>query len=609
MKNNVLSVLFGSNNKAKAEATGIAAQHSIAEITWAEGGWSTAGYLPTGEYRILSRKTGLVVDLRPKQLDEATLRAFIGNSYCNDNYSEEDPKSKKVVFKAELLAEEIRTACDDFGLANPSAVRGPGLYVDAGSRLTVNYGNAVYDQAGNAVSTRPERGQVYVAGQSLGFGPETPCASNEDIAELEAVYGSFNFEQSYAASVSMGWMASSFFGSVLPNSPSIFLSAEKGSGKTTWVELQQGLLGPQAFRRDGVPTVAQVIYALQNSSAALLLDEYQPQKASKKQNGDLWELFNTGFTNARAGRITRVIAGQMRSFNPPAGVALCGIDLPAFEDALESRGVRLRMAPLSRGEQSKSPLLDSVNREAVEAMGARVRRLLVTRWPVMSETRVAVHKLLLEIGHSNRAADRLSPLLAGYVALKQAVMPTREALVELIARWELNEVKANETESTRDACLNVLLDRKVALFLDRGGKPVKVHERVRDAIRLLASCKGDREARRPLEKQLEMLGLKPIYQTDSDTWRLAVASSEHNLGLRRMFQGTPWAAGSWADVLARLPGATKTNQRLAGDSVKVVVVHLPASVVQPVFDEEDGSAAGIAPETDAIRTVRGEWLD
>ncbi len=609
MKNNVLSVFFGSNNKAKAEATGIAASHSIAEITWAEGGWSTAGYLPTGEYRILSRKTGLVVDLRPKQLDEATLRAFIGNSYCKDHYSEEDPKSKKVVFKAELLAEEIRTACDDFGPAEPAAVRGPGLYRDGGNRLTVNYGNAVYDQDGNPVSTKPERGQVYVSGPGLGFGPDTPCANSAEVAELEAVYESFNFEQAYGASVSMGWMASSFFGSVLPNSPSIFLSAELGSGKTTWVELQKGLLGPQAFRRDGVPTVAQVIYALQNTSAALLLDEFQPQKASKKQVADLAEVFNAGFTNAQVGRITRVIGGQMRHFNPPAGVALCGIDLPGFEDALESRGVRLRMAVLSRSGQFKSPLLDSVNREAVEAMGARIRRLLVTRWPVMNGTRLVVHQLLQEIGHTSRAADKLSPLLAGYIALKHEAVPAREVLVELIARWELNEVKANERESSKEACLNVLLDRKVVLFLDKGGKPVKAHERVRDAIRLLASLKGDREARRPLEKQLELLGLKPIFQPDSDSWRLAVASSEHNLGLRRMFQATPWAAGGWADVLARLPGATKTNQRLAGDSVKVVVVHLPVSVVQPVFDEQDDSAADITPGSDAMSTARGEWLD
>jgi carotenoid cleavage dioxygenase-like enzyme len=51
MQNKVLSVIFGSNNKAKAQASGIAAHHSIAEISWPEGGWSPAGFMPTGEYR------------------------------------------------------------------------------------------------------------------------------------------------------------------------------------------------------------------------------------------------------------------------------------------------------------------------------------------------------------------------------------------------------------------------------------------------------------------------------------------------------------------------------------------------------------------------------
>lgn len=610
MQSKVLSVIFGSNKKAKVTASGNAASYSIADIRRAEGGWAPAGYLPSGNYAILSRKTGLVIELHPKQLNEAMLRAHVGNAYCNDNYSEEDPKSKKVMFKAELLAENIRTGCDEFGPANASAIRGPGLYLDAGNQLTVHYGNAVYDQDGNPVSSKPQQGKVYVSGPGIGFNHGTPCATEVEIAELEAVFQSFNFEQSWGASASMGWMASSFFGSLIPNAPLVFLSAEPGAGKTTWVDVQHGLLGSQAVRRDGVPTVAQVLYGLADAPAPLFLDEHQPHKASKQKNAELAELLNAGFTNARVGRIARVIGSKLRHFHPPAGVALCGVDLPLFEEALESRGVRLRMARMSRSGQTKSPLLDSVNREPAEAMGAKVRRLLVTRWPVMVEARLLVHTLLLEIGHTSRAADKLSPLLAGYVALKHKALPAREALVELIAQWGLHEVQANETVSSSDTCLTVLLDRKVALWLEVGGKMVKVHTRVRDAVRLLASFTGDREARRSLERQLEMFGLKPIHKAESDTWTLAVASSEHNQGLRRMFQGTPWVAGGWADVLARSFSATRTNQRLAGDSVKVVVVRLPDAVVQPVYDEEDATADK-APESSASasRIARGEWLD
>lgn len=142
-----------------------------------------------------------------------------------------------------------------------------------------------------------------------------------------------------------------------------------------------------------------------------------------------------------------------------------------------------------------------------------------------------------------------------------------------------------------------------------GCKPVAGVGAYVGAIRRLATNKDDREARRPLEKQLELLGLKPICQADADAWKLAVAASEHNQGLCRMFQETPWAAGGWAEVLGRQPGAVRTNQRLAGDSIKVAVVPLLESVVQPVFDEEADSLVDPAPATSECQTVRAEWVD
>lgn len=610
MKTNVLSVLFGGNKSHNSQPTESKRlpELSIAEIVYPEGGFEVAGFCMNGNYRIWSRKTGQMVELKPKQLDEANFFAHIGMSYCINNFCELDPKTGKRIFQVEKLTKEIRQGCDDFGLARPETVRGPGIYRD-GQNLVVHYGNTVYDQHGEPVSSLPTPSRAYVSGPGLGFDRETPCASVADVHLLESTFESFGFEQPWAPKASMGWFVSSSLGGALPTTPCIILAAALGSGKSAWATLQKALMGPQAILRDGVPTAPQVLHAIGEKSVTLICDEFEPLKRTKKQIDELTEVFNSGFTKGPDdGKFTRATGGKLRYFNPPTGVAMCGINLPELDDALESRSVRLSMVPLSRAGKPKSRLLDGVYSHEAEALGARVRRLAVSRWDVLRDTRSVVHQMLQEIGHSTRLADTYSPIIAGYIALKHAAVPSRAELSELLEHWELNKVKANEHESPSDACLNVLLDRKFVLHLEQDGTKVKTHVRIRDAVRLLVAQRSDKSARRPVETQLEMLGVRVLHDAGTDTWSLAVASSQHHLGVRQLFQGTAWAKGGWKDTLLRLTGSSKGQARIAGDSIKVVFVKLPDSVVTPVADVEDveDSDENTAPRAIASR---GEWLN
>lgn len=609
MQNKVLNLIFGGNNNLTAANDNNQPCHSVGEISHLEGGFEVAGFCLNGNYRILSRKTGQMVDLAPKQLDEATLFAQIGMSYCIKNYSTQDPKTGKRVFKVDMLTKEIRQGCDEFGPANLETVRAPGFYLE-GKELVVNYGNSVHDQHGSPVSTTPTKSRTYVSGPGLGFELETTCASVADVHLVETTFESFGFEQPWGAAASMGWFAGSVMGAALPNSPSIIVTAAKGSGKTAWATLQAALMGPQAVLRDGVPTVPQVLHAIKETSVTLICDEFEPLKRSKTQMDNLAELFNSGFTKSPGkGKFTRATGGVLRYFNPPAGVAMCGINLPELDDALESRSVRLNMVPVNRAGKPKSPLLNTMGSYAAHEMGARLRRLLVTRWEVLRDTRLVMHQMLQDIGHTDRFADTYSPLLAGYIALKHAEVPGSTVLRALLEQWGLNEVKNDEQESPSDACLNALLDRKVVLHVEQEGKLTKMHVRVRDAIRLVASMQDDREARRAIETQLEMLGVRPMLDAGTGNWTLAVASSLHNVGVRQLFLGTAWARGGWKDALLRLPTSAKGQARLAGDSVKVVMVKLPDSVANPVFDNQCKSESGPTHLSSVNASARGEWVN
>ena len=402
----------------------------------------------------------------------------------------------------------------------------------------------------------------------------------------------------------MGWLASSVMGAVLPNSPSIILTAQKGSGKSLWANLQANLLGPMAIIRDGVPTAAQVLHAIEERSVALICDEFEPLKRTKAQIDQLTEVFNSGYTKGTGrSKFTRATGGVLRHFNPPAGVAMCGINLPEMDDALESRSVRLSMVPLNRAGRERNPLLDPMNRQLTVELGSRIRRLLVSRWEVLRDTRAAVHRMLIEIGHTDRFAETHSPLVAGYVALKHEVVPSAEYLDSLLERWTLKQLKTDEQESPSEACLNALLDRKMVIQLTEGDQKVKSHIRVRDAIRLAIRSHASRQERRTLEIQLEMAGVRPVLDPSTDKWCLYVAASQHHVGARQLFMGTAWARGGWKDTLMRLKGAERSQARLAGDSIKVVKVPLPCSVANPEFDDiEDLQAAPVSE-------MRGAWVE
>ncbi|MYM71644.1 nucleoside triphosphate hydrolase [Duganella sp. FT134W] len=544
------------------------------------GGWEPVGFDEHGHYVILSRKTGQLVTLCPRSLDGNTLRAVVGSEYCDKHYGEHDSNVEKSVFNPSVLAAAIRKECDELGRFDPTKTRGPGFYCEAGT-LLVHFGNEVYESSGGPIDTTPHEA-VYVSGPGLGFSFDTPVATAEEVQQLETVVRGFNFQSSFGSVAVLGWLATAVFGSVVDNRPILAVTAERGSGKTTLLELLSGLLGPQAFRRDGIPTVAQVIYELENRSAALLVDEFEAQGARKKPLEDFLSLVRTSFTKSKDARIARVIAGRMRFFNPPAGVMVAGIALPTFDDAANTRTVRIQMQMLPAEERRASnPLLDSSNREAVEELGARIRRMLISRWEILVAVQKAVRGMLFDLGHEARAADLYSPLIAGYIALTSAELPSQQRLEALLEECQLTKVEVKAIQRDSDVCLSLLLNRRVVIFESDGEKQSRTPQRIRDVIWRIMDENLDIGMRQALIRQLEKFGLRPLWKPTASEWKLVVATSEMNTGLRRLLQGTPWSLGGLKDVLLRLPGASIGQQRVDGMSQKVVELCFSKELVKP----------------------------
>lgn len=570
-------------------------------ISYPNGGWEPAGYDLNGSYVVLSRKTGQLMTLRAQDLDEKKLVLMLGNQILEDHRAT-NPDTKAEEFSKPDLVKSIQESCDAMGLFDCRRVRGPGLYRD-GSELVVNFGDHVATSSGYAVRTAPEAtGAAYQSGPDLGFTMHTPIASDADVACLVGAVESFGLRRAADAKLLLGWLAMAFYGPVLSHRPIVAITAERGAGKTTLLELFAQLLGPQAMRRDGVPTVAQVIYELDKRPAALLVDELEARRSKLVAVENFLETLRIGFSNSSGHRLSRVIGGKQRYFNAPAGVLVAGIGLPAFNPATESRTVRICLNSLDKGAQaSYEPLFDSAREQETTALGSRVRRLLLTKWTVMRESIDTLRPMLIALGHESRSADKYAPLLAGYLALTRTTVPAVEELRALLNELELLKPLEQVVERDADVCMGVLLDRKVAMFVPgEGPKATKVHMTIREVLQSVVH--GPDEARKPLTMQLEEFGVRPIWSRTDREWKLAVCSSEHHSGMRRLMQRTDWALGGWKDVLLRMPGAESTVQKIAKSAQRVVLMNMPSELM--TLSEE-----GTYEFPEANQIVKAELVD
>ena len=582
---NILS-FFSKPKKNPFPEKRIAAAVRVANLVVPEGGWLPMGHTLEGSYVVLSLKTGQLVTLRANDLSISKLQVWLGRDACKAS-TVYDTELQKEVEEGRVVIDAIAEECDRLGLFDFKAVRGPGLYRD-GDDLVVNFGQQVISSSGQPVSLQRRKGApVYQGGPDLGFSLDTPCASEEDVQGVLRAVNSFGFSRSGDGMLVIGWLVSAFFGTVLHHRPVLAITAERGSGKTTLIELFSALLGSQAIRRDGVPTTAQTIYALKQSAATLLVDEVEGRGAKKALIDQFAELLRLQFTSSDSERLVRVSGGRPVYFNAPSGVCIAGIGLPAFNSATESRAVRVVLQPLPEAARvGYEPLLDFARIAETTAFGARFRRLLVERWNVMCEGLADARSMLIALGHESRIADKYAPIVAGYVALTHRAVASPAELRAVIAEMELAVPKHVSVERDAESCINVLFSRKVAVFRMVNRVKVKSYMTILDLLTVIVHDE-DNEHREQLSKQLEDFGVRALWVRSSASWKLAVCSSEQHEGMRRLMMRTDWALGGWKDVLLRLPGAEASVQKVARVSQRVVLLDMPRGVLEPEGEDYD----------------------
>ena len=455
---------------------------------------------------------------------------------------------------ADNARQALVDACSYVGyFAIEDQVRGRGAWRDDDGALIYHAGDEIWiDGRWRACGVHGRH--IYPARPKIGrparrARPADELSSGRVLLEL---FSSFTWEREQLdPRLLLGWLVTAKIGGALDRRPVAFVAGAEGSGKSTLqAMMREVMIG--ALIKTSNTTQAGIYQRLQQDSIAIMIDEMEPKEDTRTVDKilELARISYSGDKMQRGGQ-----HGVAKEFALNSSFLGSSISKPATDAQDDSRMVVLNLRKRTPGGKP------TVERRQLEEIGRDLLRRIFDWWPKWDRLVDGFRDLMIELGHTDRAADTFAPLCAGYHLATSDEMPDAGALDEwrtLLPPLELAETAARE--ETWQRCFWLLMDAQPEVLRTR-------HHR---SIGAAVAEWRDAEAREPgsgatsqlhsLEEVLTICGLALSFPKGFDTQfdhaRLFVPFKSP--GLHALFDGSPWAGrqgapGPWGGVLRQAP--------------------------------------------------------
>ena len=391
----------------------------------------------------------------------------------------------------------------------------------------------------------------------------------------------------------LGWIAGSLVCGALDWRPMIWLTGDRGTGKSTLWRLVQLLLGENGLLHASEVTEAWVRQTLKMRVLPVALDEIEAD-ADGRRVGNIVKLARLASSGGKIGRGGADHEAQdfvMRSsfffssilhapLTPQDKSRIAVLDLlphdgkrpPAFDpELLRDAATRAGCAP-----EAFLPLIkgngEPIMRPAFyDQLGQMLRRRLVDHWHRLDSVIEGYREALGANGHDARGQDQFGTLLGCADLLLYDEAGDDE--YETYAAWG-RALAVNRADAAEDDEPMLVIQRMATTALPgRGGDEP---ETLAMWIAKVIAADTDEERAKRAQKRLEMAGVVvvlselndkgvrrtkrfhggpvPTHPTSPRAY-LAVAAAHQ--GLELLLRDTRWHSGVWNQALGRLDGAIK----------------------------------------------------
>ncbi|PHR91071.1 MAG: hypothetical protein COA69_13545 [Robiginitomaculum sp.] len=368
-------------------------------------------------------------------------------------------KSDPGRFNAEVTERAMIEACGRKGAWNPmDKVKGRGAHLNEHFKLVYNSGRWVYVENFESKYPTGEIGKYLYPGRPAALEPwPDPVlpSGNGLISHLLDMLETWNWKRGhFDADMLLGWIGCAFLGGALPWRPHVFMTGERGTGKSTLQALVGHVMGDGLIMAADT-TAAGIYQALKNDTIAVAIDELEAEaddRATQKVL-ELARISSSGGKALRGGAEHKGVEFTLRSC-----FLMSAINVPALKPQDRSRITMLSLNPIV--DISGGPNIDGTK---LKRVGQQVLRRMMDGWPLYSDVFYAYRKALIEgCGLDSRGGDQYGSLIAAHHILT-CDGPARPDQIEHWVRRVREQLENDYSGSIRnwEGCLNHLLDTTV----------------------------------------------------------------------------------------------------------------------------------------------------
>lgn len=499
---------------------------------------------------------------------------------------------------ADQCANVLMRACAKEGIIDPAKqMRGPGAWMGEDGGLVLHLGDTVW--IGGAYRRPGRYGPYIYPAFPPQLRPSDEQADTDPGQEVLGILATWNWQNSFMAHVTLGWIAQGLVCGALPWRTHGIIDGEKGSGKSSLQRLMIGLFGDWLQEASNV-TEAGLRQAMQARGQPVFVDEFEAGNKPEKKAAVV-ELMRQSSSGGKALRGGDNHVGH--SFTVRFAAMVSSIAPVPLLPQDESRFARLKL--LAQPPGSRVPDLSP---KRLAPIGRRLLRRMVDEWPRWQPTFARYAQALeQQLGFDARYQDTWGTLLAAADLLLFDELPDSDTVQDMVARLgEMVSPARAEAIADQQRCLDHLLttminrgggiQRSVASWAlqvgaqDDMGNPDPGQ---RNEARAALSTMGlrvlglDDQGRVMADKDVDL----PKHMGGAGASAIVLFVANTHPALARVYDGTPWPGaaggdGSWVAVLRRLEGATVPR-----NTVRVGGVPMRGTFV-PLTDQLDWSGAG-----------------
>lgn len=499
----------------------------------------------------------------------------------------------------DLLKRALIAACGDLsinGVFDPSGrIRKDGGWKDETGRLVFHCGDVVLvaDSSGTLHERRPGIHDHLI--YPKGTRQLRPSSTEDAIAgtdgpgdELLKLLATWNWKRGgLDALLALGWQVLAPIGGALRWRPSMWTTGDAGTGKSTLLEVYQGVQGgDRGMIRAANATGAGIWQALGFRSLPTVIDEVEAGRnnESKASLIDLMKISASGDKVRRGGSDHKNV-----EFNVYAPFHFSSINMLPLNPEEIGRMALLELAELPRS--SKRPKIDNAR---LGEIGRALRRRMANAWPMWEEHLARWREPIAE-EFSARTADTFGFLLAAaHIALcddlasAETVQQTIEPLFPSLREWQAVAGKDFELMLSHLGTWQLepwdkgrkITIRQLVHWASARATPGAAHNDDSDDGERFG---GHINARRA-GAALRMNGMALISsRKDDDRGTEYLAIAFRHSALNRIFRGTKWQDSVWRQSATRAPGAETRKVRIEGGAEGAVLVPIAA-----ILGEEGG---------------------